>query len=229
VFKSIPGVDQLKRLTTASPPEENFDFYAPLLSLPGVFGTTSDSIPCEVPYLYADPCKLSRWQNQTPEECCGIGIVWAGSKVHVSDKRRSCALEQFKPLMQIPHLQFYSLQTEVSADQVVADGFSAGIIHWGDRFQDFSDTAAAIANLDLIITVDTATAHLAGALGKPVWLLLPFVADWRWLSAREDSPWYPSMRLFRQPAPGDWRTVFDQVGTALHQLSISRYPAHEGG
>ena len=229
VFRSIPGVDQLRCLTAQSSPDDNFDLYTPLLSLPGIFNTVPESIPCEIPYLYANTGKASLWRNQAATGYGRIGIVWAGSKVHVNDRRRSCSLEHFGPLTRIPGLQFYSLQTEVSDDQIASRGLSGRVVHWGDRFRDFSDTAAAISNLDLIITVDTAVAHLAGAMGKPVWLLLPFVADWRWSIDGANSPWYPSMRLFRQTTPDDWSNVFQEVEAALQHFTCNPYKTHTGG
>jgi hypothetical protein len=221
IFQSIPGVDRIMHLSTDSPPGENFDLYAPLMSLPGIFRTVPESIPNDVPYLHADTGRASLWTNHATTENGRIGIVWAGSKVHVNDKRRSCSPDHFEPLTRIPGLQFYSLQTEVSADQIQSSRLSDRVTHWGDRFNDFSDTAAAVATLDLLITVDTAVAHLAGAMGKPVWLLLPFVADWRWFVDGSHSPWYPSMRLFRQTAPDDWSGVFKQVALALQRYSGS--------
>jgi tetratricopeptide (TPR) repeat protein len=227
LFQGLPGVDRLRRLTPGSPPAVDFDVYAPLLSLPGIFQTRPTSIPGKVPYLFADPAKMSRWQHDGTRDKCKIGIVWAGSKVHVNDRKRSCPLEHFKGLAGIPHLQFFSLQTETASAEIESCGFSDTIIHWGDQLNDFSDTAAAISSLDLLITVDTAAAHLAGAMGHRVWLLLPYVSDWRWFTDRCDSPWYPSMRLFRQRAPGDWPSVFEQVTEALHRFLDHLSSDHE--
>jgi hypothetical protein len=229
LFRTLPGVDRIRRLAPGSPPNGNFDLHAPLLSLPGIFQTRPALIPDQVPYLFADPAKLPRWQDDGAAGEVKIGIVWAGSKVHVNDRRRSCPLEHFKGLSGIPHIQLYSLQTESSVAEIESCGFPDAIIHWGDQLEDFSDTAAAISNLDLLITVDTAAAHLAGAMGHRVWLLLAFVSDWRWFTDRSDSPWYPSMRLFRQSTPGDWPSVLQQVGCALQQFSISQYPSRKGG
>ena len=218
LFKALPGIDQIRSLAPGSSPVDDFDIFTPLLSLPGIFKTRPTSIPEPGPYLFPEPGKVSRWQDPGVAGRTRVGIVWAGSKVHVNDGNRSCSLDHFRPLSRIPHLKFYSLQTEISAAVVESSGFSADMVHWGDRFEDFSDTAAAISNLDLLITVDTAAAHLAGAMGHPVWLLLPYVPDWRWFTDRTDSPWYPSMRLFRQKAPGDWTSVFDEVGKALRHF-----------
>jgi hypothetical protein len=218
LFRTLPGVDRIRRLEPGSPTGADFDLYAPLLSLPGIFQTRPASIPGQVPYLFADPVKASRWQDQNAVGKFRVGVVWAGSKVHVNDGRRSCPLEHFKVLAAIPHLQLYSLQAEASVVEIGSCGFPDAVIHRGDQLEDFSDTAAAISNLDLLITVDTAAAHLAGAMGHRVWLLLPYVSDWRWFTDRSDSPWYPSMRLFRQRAPGDWPSVFEQISEALHQI-----------
>jgi hypothetical protein len=143
-----------------------------------------------------------------------VGIVWAGSPLHRNDHNRSIPLEALLPLADIAHVHLISLQTGEAARDVADIGTVADL---GSAFTDFADTAAAIAALDLVIAVDTAVAHLAGALGKPVWILLPFVPDWRWMTGRDDSPWYPSARLFRQQAAGDWTGVIRRVLSALSQ------------
>ena len=227
LFQTLPGVDRIRSLVPGSALKDDFDILTPLLSLPGIFKTRLSSIPEAGPYLFVDPGKLSRWQDHNAAGRVRIGIVWAGSKVHVNDRNRSCSLDHFMPLGRIPHLKFYSLQTEISASDLQSSRFPNDIVHWGDQFEDFSDTAAAISNLDLLITVDTAVAHLAGAMGHPVWLLLPYVSDWRWFADRNDSPWYPSMRLFRQKAPGDWSSVFEEVSSALYQFVNHRLLGHQ--
>jgi ADP-heptose:LPS heptosyltransferase len=149
-----------------------------------------------------------------------VGLVWAGRSTHTNDKNRSLVLRQLAPLAAIEGIQFYSLQKGPAAAQVIDDCPAAlNLIDYGDKLTDFAETAAMIENLDLVITVDTAVAHLAGALAKPVWVLLPFVPDWRWLLDREDSPWYPTMRLFRQKAIGQWDQVIARVAQCLSEFS----------
>lgn len=148
-----------------------------------------------------------------------IGLIWAGDPSLKDDRLRSCALEAFSPLAISDEISFYSLQKGPASAQVKNAHEGLRLIDYSEDIKDFSDTAALIQNLDLIISVDTATAHLAGALGKPVWILLPFVPDWRWMLDREDSPWYPTMRLFRQTSPGDWESVLHRVKKALEQLA----------
>lgn len=192
-----------------------FHTWIPLMSLPHVLETTLASIPHQVPYLKVpEPSSLS--PQISADSALKIGIVWASLSEHPSSQERSFSINYFLPLLEIPGLTFWSLQKEVPATDLEVLNNSP-IQDLREHLTDFADTATLISQFDLIISADTAVAHLAGALGKPVWVLLPFVADWRWLLKREDSPWYPTMRLFRQPKPGDWQSVFDQVKTALNQ------------
>ena len=218
IFEKFPGVDRLRSLAMTAAPEINYDLHTPLLSLPGIFNTRAESIPCRAPYLSTWVDQAALWQNHSANELCRVGVVWAGSKVHLNDKKRSCSFDHFGFLKNIPGVRLYSLQTELSAEQVRLNDPAGTIIHWGDRFRDFADTAAAISTLDLIISVDTAIVHLAGAMGKPTWVLLPYVPDWRWQCHRQDNPWYPSIRLFRQSSLDNWDSVFEQVWTALDQF-----------
>jgi tetratricopeptide (TPR) repeat protein len=189
------------------------DAYLPLLSLPALLGTDSlDAIPAATSYLTADP---SRWQARL-QALPGrkVGIAWAGAahspRYAAIDRRRSLSPEQLAPLVAVPGVSLVGLQKDAPAP--------ASIAGWMDEAEDFAATAALIAGLDLVISVDTAVAHLAGALGKPVWLLSRFDGCWRWLRDREDSPWYPTLRLFRQPAPGDWDAVIGRVAEELAAL-----------
>jgi len=187
------------------------DFHSPLLSLAGKLQITTKNIPAK-PYLSADPAISQKWAAKlTGEKRRRIGFAWAGAPVHHNDKNRSIPLEKFAPFSTLPGVRFFSLQKNRPVDQPI----NFEIVDWSADFTDFAETAGLIDNLDLIISVDTAVAHLAGAMGKPVWLLLPFVADWRWLRDRVDSPWYPTMLLFRQSAPGNWKEVIDQVTESL--------------
>ncbi len=144
-----------------------------------------------------------------------VGLVWAGSSTHKNDRNRSMKLAHLITLGQISGVRLFSLQKGDAAIQAKNPPAGVELVDWTDELKDFADTAALIANLDLIIAVDTSLAHLAGAMGKPVWMLLPFVPDWRWLLEREDSPWYPSMRLFRQPCRGDWESVIRRMAEEL--------------
>jgi hypothetical protein len=188
-----------------------------LLSLPRIFGTTLANIPNNVPYLRADVREIEIWRDRLPGQTplLKVGLAWAGSPGHRNDRNRSLKPSQLAPLGRVPGVGFFSLQKGEAAGEGenVRDGLE--LVDWTRDLKDFSDTSALIANLDLVISVDTAVAHLAGGMGKPVWTLLPFVADWRWLRGREDSPWYPTMRLFRQPAKGDWGSVIARVAGEL--------------
>ncbi|MDX2241352.1 MAG: tetratricopeptide repeat protein [Leptolyngbyaceae cyanobacterium bins.302] len=223
-----------------------FDVHAPLMSLPHVFGTTIETIPAQVPYLGTKGRKqeamgrwgdgeMGRWettsfpsapllslplastspQPPTPNPL-KVGIVWAGNPGHRNDRLRSCKLEQFRPLLDLSNVEFFSLQKGEAAKELQAN-LNLPVTDLSDRLQTFVDTAQAIAHLDLVITVDTAVAHLAGAMGKPVWVVLMFAADWRWIIDRDDTPWYPTMRLFRQTSPGDWAGVFERVKEELER------------
>ena len=201
-----------------------FELQCPLLSLPLACATTLDTIPCQVPYLKVDTAAAARWRNRIGVTAgLKVGLVWAGSPQHKNDLNRSIALERLSSLFEVPGGRWFSLQVgERTAD--LARAPTGKIANLADRLTNFAETAAAIAGLDLVITADTAVAHLAGALGKPVWILLPFVPDWRWLIGRDDTPWYPTARLFRQPARGDWESVVHSVRAALDELA-ARKPA----
>lgn len=197
-----------------------FDLHCPLLSLPLVFGTTLNSVPAQVPYIDVDASLYLKWRERLRCDSAGlkIGLVWAGRIKAERERRRSCPLDLFKGLMQFEDTTFYSLQKGKGTGQVRPGTEDIKLVDYTEDLDDFSDTAALAANLDLIISVDTAAAHLAGAIGKPVWTLLPFVPDWRWMLDREDSPWYPTMRLFRQPSPGNWEAAISDVARELGNL-----------
>jgi hypothetical protein len=190
-----------------------FDLHSPLLSLPLACATSLDAIPATVPYVAVDPAIAARWRERIgPDGGPRVGLVWAGNPQHKNDRNRSIALERLLPLIGAVEARWFSLQVGERAGDL-ARLAPDRVTSLADQLTDFAETAGAIDNLDLVITVDTAVAHLAGALGKPVWILLPAVPDWRWLLERGDSPWYPTARLFRQPARGDW----DSVVAALHE------------
>ncbi|NET48673.1 MAG: TIGR03032 family protein [Merismopedia sp. SIO2A8] len=194
-----------------------FAAYAPLMSLPVVFNTTEEMIPGEIPYLKANPVKLSLSQvSKSNGDRLRIGITWGGSPTHGNDRHRSAKLQDFLPLLRCEGIDWFSLQkgsTRVAELEQLPSDIS--LINLDPQLKDFSDTAAAIAQLDGVVTVDTAVAHLAGALGKPVWVLLSAYADWRWLLDRDDSPWYASMQLLRQSRLGDWTDVVERACVAI--------------
>lgn len=225
VLECAPG---LRRLLQAMPSFEavvspgespgTVDVQLPLLSVPRLFGTTMRSVPATVPYLLPAAADRQRWAHALGGGAgLRVGVVWAGSPTHRNDRNRSIAPALLAPLLAVPGIDFFGLQ--VTADPGASP---RGLRNLGPSLVDFAETAAVIANLDLTITVDTAVAHLAGALGAPVWVLLPFAADWRWMRDRQDSPWYPSMRLFRQAAPGQWQPVIGRVADDLDRLARDR-------
>ncbi len=216
LLAGLPGVASIRAQGEALP---TFDCHCPLLSLPLAFGTTFDTIPRNVPYLAAAPERIARWRSTIEEAAAPrIGVVWAGNPANVFDHRRTLPLRHLLPLLRTPGVKFFALQKDLRPGDLELLQAFPEVRLLGEELEDFTETAAVVSLLDLVITVDTAVAHLAGALGKKVWVLLPFSPDWRWLLAREDSPWYPSARLFRQPATSDWASVLAQVATALHQL-----------
>jgi Flp pilus assembly protein TadD len=212
VMETIRGV---REVVTTRRDLPHFDTHAPLMSLPAIFGATLETVPREIPYLRVPPQVPSspRWVNELPG--LKAGLVWNGSPTNQHGRNRSLRLDFFGPLLHLPGIHWHSLQVGGAADELAMPAFAGRIADLGRRFASFGDTAQAIGELDLVISVDTSVAHLAGALGKPVWTLLPFEAEWRWLIGREDSPWYPTMRLFRQTAPGDWPGLLERVRREL--------------
>lgn len=206
----------------APPP---FDVQLPLMSIPRVLGTTADTIVADVPYLDPEPAKLAAWQHVLRDASkMKVGVVWAGNPRHKHDVFRSLAAEAVLPRLAVPGVQLYSLQKDPRpADHAVLADLGDAVIDLETMLRDFSDTAAAICALDLVITIDSAVAHLAGALGRPVWLMLPYALDWRWLREREDSPWYPTMRLFRQSSPGDWDSVLSRLPVELERVQTGQH------
>ncbi len=219
LLASLPGADSMVSDPRSLP---HGDYQVPLLSLPRLCSTTLANIPARVPYLTPSKHKVHEWQAKMPTaNDFTIGITWAGRPL--PDPRRTAHLSAFAPLGKLIGVTFYSLQVGVGAEEATSPPGGMRLIDLTAAIRDFEDTAALIANLDLVISVDTSVAHLAGAMGKPVWTLLPFSPDWRWLSNRDDSPWYPTMRLFRQPKPGEWAPVVEQVSDQLQQaLELSR-------
>ena len=199
-----------------------FDVQAPLMSLPALLGTEIESVPRDIPYLTAEPAAARAWSDRLGSFAGRrVGLAWAGNPRHVNDRNRSMPASCLQPLLDAVGTSFFSLQKGSAAEDL--GGFADSVVHdLAPEIDDFADTAAIIANLDLVISVDTAVAHLAGALGRAVWLLVPFVGEWRWLLDREDTPWYPTMRLFRQKVPGDWGEVVERVVEALRIFAEER-------
>ncbi len=213
LFQTQPCVEQaIGRDIT--PSLEGIDSHTPMLSLPYLFDTRLESIPAELPYLEVPVLLTQQWALRFKGESrLKVGLVWAGGNALRYDAKRSLNLEQFSPFMQTPGVAFYSLQKGDPAQQLAAG--NQPVIDWMDDCADFLDTAALVQQLDLVISVDTAVAHLAGALGKPVWLLNRFESEWRWMLEREDTPWYPGLRQFRQTTPGDWGGVIARIADEL--------------
>jgi Tfp pilus assembly protein PilF len=212
----------LDAVVAQSGPAPAYDRYALLTSLPGVFRTTLDSVPGRTPYLRAPALAPAGAAVNPAPGRLRVGLVWAGSPAHVDDAHRSIPLVRLAPLLATSGVQFYSLQVGSRAADAGRLERCSSLIGWSGRLQDYSDTAAALTQLDLLITVDTSAAHLAGALGRPVWVLLPFAPDWRWLLRGQTSPWYPTMRLFRQTRAGDWDGAIAEVTMALSEKAKGR-------
>ncbi len=190
------------------------DFQLPLMSLPLVLGITLATLPAAVPYVRPDARAVARWRERLDLRSPRVGITWSGNPAHENDRNRSISLESFHSIA-VDGCHFFALQPEIRVDDRAALNQWPGLVDLGKELRDFADTAALMEALDLIITVDTSVAHLAGALGKPVWILLPHLPDWRWLLERNDSPWYPTARLFRQERAGDWSTPLAKVQAEL--------------
>jgi hypothetical protein len=212
LLASCPGVD---RLVSGDEPLSPFEAHAPLMSLPAILNTRLADVPADIPYLHS-PAPGSvpdrRRKAAGSPGRLGIGIAWQSSNVYPTDILRSAPLEEFAPLA-LPDVRLSSLQVGPAAADLGSASFPLEDL--GSTFADFGDTAAAMVRLDLVVTIDTAVAHLAGALGLPTWVALPFASDWRWLKDREDTPWYPSLRLFRQDRPGHWASVFAPMSAEL--------------
>jgi tetratricopeptide (TPR) repeat protein len=212
LLSPMPGVAAVIARGRPLPP---FDFHCPLLSLPLAFATELATIPAAVPYVVSAAQDIALWRERLPRRRPPlIGLAWSGERSHDNDRNRSLRLETLLPLLKTA-ATFVSLQHEVRDEDAALLQEQSAIVHVGDRFSDFADTAAVISLLDAVISADTAVAHLTGAMGKPLMLLLPFGADFRWLRERDDSPWYPTARLFRQPAFGDWASVIEALRREL--------------
>ncbi|HEY1545883.1 MAG TPA: tetratricopeptide repeat protein [Xanthobacteraceae bacterium] len=212
LLSRLPGVAAVIAFGEARPP---FDLHCPLGSLPFALKTELASVPADIPYLAAEPARIERWRPRL--DALGrprVAIVWAGNAAHANDRNRSLPLAKLSPLWAHGHACFVSLQRDLRPGEAEALA-AAPVLHLGRDLVDFDDTAAVLACCDLVIAVDTSVAHLAGALGRPLWVLLPFSADWRWTKDADHSPWYPSARLYRESRPGDWDDVMGRVAKDL--------------
>ena len=250
LFANLPGID---RLVPADSPLPAFDVHLPLLSAPGIFGTTLATIPADIPYVFAERVASAsgEWRVASDEGPLHsplatrhspllvatrhspllvatrhspllVGVSWQGNPDHLGDRYRSFPLKCFEALARVQGVRLFSLQKGFGTEQLTEVNDLFPVVDLGSQFRDFMDMAAVMMNLDLVVTVDSAPAHLAGALGIPVWVALPLVPDWRWLLNRADSPWYPTMRLFRQTTWGDWNSVFERMAKALSALVADR-------
>jgi tetratricopeptide (TPR) repeat protein len=226
LLKQVPGV----HLVTKIDPAEHFDYQVHLFSLPRAFKTRAESVPAQVPYLFADTALTAKWANRLGDHGFKIGIAWQGNPDPKIDIARAAPLANFAPLAAVPNCRLISLQKGHGVEQIAPSGVPVETL--GDDFDSgpsaFLDTAAVMANLDLIVTVDTSIAHLAGAMGRPVWVALKHMPEWRWMLGRDDSPWYPTMRLFRQRAMADWESVFAEMAKALKTLLAEKIRSSTG-
>jgi tetratricopeptide (TPR) repeat protein len=218
LFQDVAGIDAIFPDGRDLP---RYDVHAPMMSLPGLLQTTVDTIPADVPYLQSDPAGVAVWRDRLASyQGFRVGVVWRSGPSHEGYLKRSVTAAHFTEFLKTPGLTVVSLQKDGTAGEIETLGaVTDSFFDAGPFLEDLSDTASAIANLDLVITVDTAACHLAGALAVPVWTLIPFAHDWRWLLHREDSPWYPTMRLFAQPKIADWQSVLERVRDELALLT----------
>jgi tetratricopeptide (TPR) repeat protein len=223
LLSSCPGIDYLVGETTVGP---TYDYYAPLLTLPRILGTRLDSVPAAVPYMSAEPTRVEAWRDRLASAGrFKVGMCWRGNTRNPYNRHRALPPEQFAMLGRVPGVRLVCLQRDATPEELRQAAGQVELFHPGDHWDEdgaFLDTAAVMRNLDLVVSADTSLAHLAGALAVPVWVALPYAPDWRWFLGREDSPWYPTMRLFRQAEWGRWDDVFDRMATALRSLATLR-------
>jgi len=216
----LPGAATIVARGEAVPP---FDLHCPLGSLPLALRTELESVPADIPYLAADERRMAAWAERLgSRDLPRIAIAWSGNASHINDRNRSMPFAALAPLFDAP-ARFISIQRDVRAGDAEALAAEKRVIHLGDALDDFADTAAVLSQCDIVITVDTAVAHLAGALGRPVWVLLPFAPDWRWGLSGDTTPWYPTARLFRQSSLGEWNGVIEGVGQELQHFTTAGF------
>ena len=207
------------RLFQRWPDCPDYAAFAALSGLPRLAGTRVDNVPAPIPYLRADPARVALWKQRldglVPEGFRRIGVIWAGRPTHNNDRNRSALLTDFLPIANVPGIALLALQKGPKTGQAGEYYGRAPLINVGAEIQDYDDTMAILENIERLVTVDTSVAHLAGAMGRPVWIMLPRAPDWRWLLEREDSPWYPTVRLFRQTQVRRWDDVAQRIAAAL--------------
>jgi tetratricopeptide (TPR) repeat protein len=226
LFHRLPGIAAIGETVEELPP---FETHCSLMDLPAIFETELATIPVSVPYLSASAVSMGEWEPRlaagAPPGMLRVGLAWAGNPQHPNDRARSIPLPLLRRLARVPNVRFYTLQVG-PAPSKPGDAPELAMVDHTAELRDFAETAAMVSCLDLVIGPDTAIVHLAGALARPVWMMLPFVPDWRWMLDRTDSPWYPTMRLFRQPVVGDWDSVVAAVAEALAALAAQNRAAH---
>jgi hypothetical protein len=222
LVRLLSGMPGAAAVIARNAPLPRYDFHCPLLSLPLACATALETIPAEIPYIAPVQPDVACWRARLPQRRPLVGLVWSGERSHDNDLNRSMGLATLAPLLDLPDIAFVSLQHEVREEDAALLQSRPGVVQIGAKFTDFAGTAAALAALDAVISVDTAVAHLAGAMGMPLFLLLPFAADFRWLRERADSPWYPTARLFRQPQFGDWDSVVKLLRQELAKFGTRR-------
>jgi len=218
LFRNLEGINDIVDIGKVAEGNVKYDLYVTLLSLPAIFGTKINSIPAQIPYISAKASNVAHWHNKINTDTFKIGIVWAGNPTHGNDHNRSCTLNNFIQLAKIKNVKLFSLQKGPGIEQIKNWPEDMELINIGQKFEDFTDTAAAIENMDLTISVDTSVIHLAGAMGKTAWALIPYESDWRWMLNRQDSLWYPTIRLFRQKQYGNWEELFHRVADRVENL-----------
>ncbi|HLJ19114.1 MAG TPA: tetratricopeptide repeat-containing glycosyltransferase family protein [Stellaceae bacterium] len=212
----LPGAE----VVALEAPRPRFDLWCSMMSLPRLFGTTLESVPAAVPYLSVDPATAERWRDRLAGGGMKVGVVWSGERRYLHNYRRAIPAQRLVPLLGMAGVRWFSLQVGAPAAELA--GLPAGVTDLSPMLTDFSETAGALLALDLVISTDTSVPHLAGALARPTWVMLAFVPDWRWMLDRDTSPWYPTMRLFRQPAPGAWDDVVRRIGVELRAVLAGR-------
>jgi tetratricopeptide (TPR) repeat protein len=220
LIESIPGITDFIEMPTLKAGDIEYDYNSPVISLATGFGTDIDSIPTNVPYIFTDEKTKQKWANRLTGDNFKVGLVWAGKRQHIFDRKRSMSFDTIAPVIDVEGVDFYSLQ--VPSDEVLKSASGSKVDDLAPELSDYMETMGAIENLDLVISVDTSVAHLVGALNKPIWMLLSSAPSLMWLREREDSPWYPSMKIFRQSRDETWEPVIARVAHALNELVASK-------
>jgi hypothetical protein len=219
----VARVEGVAGVVTSGDPLPAFDVHCPLGSLPRALGTEPTTIPGGGSYLHANAERLAKWRERVEQLAAPrIALAWSGSAAHANDRNRSLALSRLEQLLALDRPSFISIQRELRSGDADILARLPRLTHVGEDLHDFEDTAAVVALCDLVVAVDTSVVHLAGALGRPTWVMLPFWPDWRWMLDRTDSLWYPTVRLFRQTAPGDWDGVLARVRDAATTFAAER-------